>query len=152
MYRILLNGALVAESNWTPLAQAAWNRASRDRDTAQHGGSAELYKDGVCIARVQPETLLGHPWPDRSANEIDLRDVLKALLQLLRDDEWDAKEIADAMTAYGLPTTRSRIDALRGSTAGKRTEVTPAELTVLITAVLARYKSREALLQPTHAR
>lgn len=47
------------------------------------------------------------------------------------------------MTAHGLPTTRSRIDALRGSTQGKRTEVTAAELVVLLSSVLNEYKGDE---------
>lgn len=140
MYRVLLNGAVLTQTEWAPLAQAAWNRASRDRDSAQLGGSAELWKDGRLLSRVQPETLRGHRWPDHECPETDLRDALKALLQLLRDDEWTAKEIAEAMTEFGLPTTRARIDALRGSTQGKRTEVTAAEIVVLINAVLSAYK------------
>jgi hypothetical protein len=142
-YIIRLNGQAIADTEWPPLAQAAWNRASRDRDSAQHGGNAELRKDGTLLARVQPETGRGHAWPDAETPECDLRDVLKALLQLLRDDEWTTKEIAEAMTAFGLPTTRGRVDALRGSTQGKRTEVTAAELVVMIYSVLAAYKARD---------
>lgn len=139
-YEVRLNGQVVASTDWPPLAQAAWNRAARDRDSAQRGGVAELYVRGALVAAVQPETGRGAPWPDRESAECDPRDVFKALLQLLRDDGWDAKQIADAMTQAGLPTTRGRIDALRGSTAGKRTEVTAAELVVAINAVLTAYK------------
>ncbi len=71
-----------------------------------------------------------------------MRDILKAVLILLRDDGWDAREIAQAMSDAGLSTTRARIDALRGSTQGKRTEVIPAELVVLLYAVLSKYKTR----------
>ncbi len=140
-YVVKLNGAVVAQTDWPPLAQAAWNRAARDRDSAQHGGTAELWKGADLLARVRPHTLRGHPWPDADVPACDLRDVLKALLQLLRDDDWDAKGIAEAMTQYGLPTTRARIDALRGSSAGKRTEVTEAELVVMLGAILNAYKS-----------
>lgn len=139
-YRVLLNGAVICETDWPPMAQAAWHRVTRDRDAAQHGGAAVLERDGNVLARVQPETMRGHPWPDRDVPECALRDVLKAALQLLRDDGWDTREVADAMTAYGLPTTRARIDALRGSTPGKRTEVSAAELVTMLYAVLGEYK------------
>ncbi len=143
-YVITLNGHQIVETDWPPMAQAAWFRASRDRDSAQHGGTAECWKDGDLLARVQPEMLRGHRWPDRKSPECDLRDVFKSLLQLLRDDGWDAKTIADAMTEYGLPTTRARVDALRGSTSGKRAEVSPAEVVVLVYAVLNAYKASES--------
>lgn len=140
-YTIKLDGRVLAQTEWAPLAQAAWTRATRDRDAAQRGGAAELWVDNKRIAQVRPETGRGHRWPD--GPECDLRDVLKALLQLLRDDGWDVKEIAAAMTEYGLPTTRGRIDALRGSSAGHRSEVTAAELIVMINAVLDQYKKSD---------
>jgi len=141
MYTVKLNGQVLCHTDWAPRAQAAWNRVARDRDSAQKGGVAELWKGERLLARVQPQTLVGHPWPDREVPESDLRDVLKSLLLLLRDDGWDARAIADAMTTQGLPTTRGRIDALRGSTQGKRTEVTAAELVTLLDAVLSEYRS-----------
>ncbi|MCC4588775.1 hypothetical protein LL962_16980 [Xanthomonas sp. NCPPB 1067] len=142
MYTVKLNGQVLCHTDWPPRAQAAWIRASRDRDSAQRGGVAELWKGDRLLTRVQPETLVGHPWPDREVPESDLRDVLKVLLLLLRDDGWDTREIADAMTERGLPTTRARIDALRGSTQGKRTQVTAPELVTLIDAVLSHYKQQ----------
>ena len=45
-YRILLDDAPVGTSDWLPVAQAAWDRAARDRDAAQHGGEAVLLIDG----------------------------------------------------------------------------------------------------------
>ncbi|WP_155393704.1 hypothetical protein [Xanthomonas albilineans] len=140
VYTVKLNGEALCRTDWPPRAQAAWSRAGRDRDSAQRGGVAELWKGDQLLARVHPESLVGHPWPDRDVPEVGLRDVLKSLLLLLRDDGWDARAIANAMTERGLPTTRGRIDALRGSTQGKRTEVTAAELVTLIDAVLAQYK------------
>lgn len=141
MYRVILNDRLVCETDWPVMAQAAWNRATRDRDSAQHGGVAVLEKDGRVLARVQPETLRGHRWPDTSEPEANWHDVVKAFLLLLRDDNWSSKEVAEAMTSYGLPTSRARIDALRGSTPGKRTEVMPAEVVTMIHAVVNAYRS-----------
>jgi hypothetical protein len=141
-YTIKLDGELICETEWAPMAQAAWHRVSRERNAAQHGGHAELVKDGRVIAYGRPQLQAGIPWPE-SENTCDLRDVLKALLLLLRHDGWDARELADAMTALGLPTTRARIDALRGSTQGKRTEVTAAEIVVMLSAVLNEYKREE---------
>jgi hypothetical protein len=140
IYTIKFNGEVLAQTDWPPLAQAAWSRATRDYDNRRHGGSAELWKDNRLLARAEPGARDDHRWPDRDSPVCDLRDVLKALLQLLRDDSWDVKEIAEAMTDHGLPTTRSQIDALRGSSASRRRELIPAELVVLINAVLNQYK------------
>lgn len=138
-YRVYLDGALTCATEWQPMAEAAWNRATRHRD----GGLAELELDGRILASVEAGRGRSAGWPDQDTAACDLRDVLKNLLLLLRHDGWDAREIADAMTARGLPTTRARIDALRGSTPGKRTEVTPAELVVLISSILSEYKRTE---------
>lgn len=143
VYSIYLDEQLLCETDWPPMAQAAWNRVGRDRNAAQHGGQAVMKKDGRILACGRPQTLKGLPWPDPDFPESNLRDVVKALLLLLRHEGWDARKIAEAMTASGLPTTRARIDALRGSTQGKRTEVTASELVVLISAVLNDYKSNE---------
>ena len=141
-YLIRLNGDPVCETDWPPMAEAAWHRASRDRNTAQHGGHAELLKDGRVIASGLPQLKTGIPWP-ATEESCDLRSVLNTLLLLLRHDGWDAKELAAAMTERGLPTTRGQIDSLRGSTQGKRREVHPAELVVLLNAVLNEYKQTE---------
>ena len=129
-YRVSLNGALVCATDWPTMAEAAWNRACRDRDGAQHGWLAELEASGR-VERRRCQAGTAPPWPEPS----DLRDVLKALLGYLRLNGISAADIAAHMTAYGLPTTRARIDGLRGSTPGKRAEVTPAELVVLITSL-----------------
>jgi hypothetical protein len=142
-YTIKIDGRVFVETDWAPLAQAAWNRASRDRNMSRPGGSAQIWKNDVLLADIQPATLRGRRWPDRDTPECTLSDVVKALCQLLRSDDWNAAEIADAMTAYGLPTTRSRIDALRSSTQGKRTEVTEAEIVVMLNAVLSAAKLQE---------
>lgn len=138
-YAVYLGEKVVSETDWPPLAQAAWHRASRDWSAGTHGAQAELWIDGKLLRSVVPRSH-GHPWPE--GPECDLRDVLKALIQLLRDDEWDTTEIAEAMTTFGLPTSRSRIDALKGGDRARRAEVAPAELVVLINAVLSVYKTR----------
>jgi hypothetical protein len=141
-YRIYLNDELLCCTDWPPMAQAAWNRAARDRDAAQHGGQAILLKDGVGLARVRPQILHGHPWPDTAVPECELRDVLKAVLIVLRHAGVDAVALADSATAAGLPTTRARIDALRGTTPGKRTAVCAAEVMALLYAAIPLLKSR----------
>lgn len=145
VWRVSIGAEILCETTWPVIAQAAWGRASRHRNYAQHGGLAVLQKDGKVIASVQPRTREGHPWPDNSTPQPDWHDVVKQLVLLLKDDGWDAKEIAEAMTDLGLPTSRARIDALRGSTPGRRAAVQPAELVVLLQAVLAKYRqSNEA--------
>ena len=70
-YRILLDDAPVGTSDRLPVAQAAWDRATRHRDAAQHGGEAVLLIDGHVVAAVQPRTLDGHPWPEREDRVTD---------------------------------------------------------------------------------
>jgi len=140
VWKVFVGEDLLCSTDWAPIAQAAWCRASRHRDYAQHGGLAVLEKDGQILAKVRPKTLYGHPWPDPDAPLPGWHDVVKSICLLLRDDGWDAKEIADAMTELGLPTTRGRIDALRGSTKGKRAQVEPAEVVVMLQAVVRKYR------------
>ena len=135
-YRVVTNDQALVETEWSPLAQAAWHRATRD----ENAGRVELFRDGQMLARVMPERGRGHRWPD--GEECNLRDVLKTLLQLLRDDGWDAKELADRMTEHGLPTSRSRIEGMRGA-AGKRSTPSHAEIVVMLDAVLDSYKKAQ---------
>ncbi len=136
-YSIYLNGELVCETSWPPQAQTAWNRAGRDRDAAQNGGYAVILKDGVLLAKSRPKTKVGLPWPDRNTPESNWHDVVRQIVLLMRDDGMGPRDIADAMTQAGLSTTRARIDALRGSSKGSRTEVVPAELVVMLNALIA---------------
>lgn len=133
-YIIRLNGTVLVGTQWSPLAQAAWHRATRDQHA---GGVVELLKDGCSIAKHTIVGGRGAAWPEGDA--CGLREVVKAIFQLLRDDNWDAKSIAEAMSSFGLPTTRSRADALRGG-AGHPVELCPAEIVTLLYAVLAAYK------------
>lgn len=134
-YRIYLDDELICKTDWPPMAQAAWHRAARERNAAQNGCRAVFFKDGQCLADVQPRTQIGHPWPDQSA-ECDLRDIVKASLTLLRHAGVDVIDVADAMTKSGIPTTRSHIDAMRGSTPGKRAEVSVADVVCLLYAAI----------------
>lgn len=141
VWKVFIGDELLCSTRYAPIAQAAWSRASRHRDFSQHGGLVTLKKNGAVLSQVRPRTREGHPWPDRDTPLLDWHDVVRSLCLLLREDEWDAKEIAEAMTEMGLPTTRGRIDALRGSTKGKRAHVEPAELIVLLQAVVQKYRA-----------
>ena len=47
MYEVWLDDELICRDDWMPRAQAAWNRASRNRDAAQSGRSiVRLLRDG----------------------------------------------------------------------------------------------------------
>lgn len=134
MITIRHDGRMIAQTEWEPLAQAAWHRATRNQAA---GGTVELIRDGRVIATHSIVGGRGARWPD--GPECSLRDVVKALLQLLRDDDWDAKQIAAAMTEFGLPTSRARVDALRGAK-GHPAELSHAEIVVLLNSVLNEYK------------
>lgn len=134
IYVVLVDGREIVRTDWSPLAQAAWHRATHDQDA---GGFVELLRDGHRIASARVTSGHGQPWPDGKA--CDLRDISRALFLLLRDDEWDLKEIAAAMTDFGLPTSRSRLEAMRGA-AGRSAVVAEAEIVTLLYSVLRRYK------------
>lgn len=129
-YIIKHNGTALAEADWPPLAQAAWHRATRDQNA---GGVVEIVRDGCVIATHRIVSRRGARWPD--GQECGLRDVVKAVFQLLRDFDMDARSIAEAMTAYGLPTSRARVDALRGAK-GHSAELSHAEIVTMIYAVI----------------
>jgi hypothetical protein len=141
-YRIYLDEELLCKTDWPPMAQAAWHRASRDRDAAQHGGEAVIIKDGLELARVQPRTGVGHAWPDRDVGAADMHDVVKTMLTMLRHAGIDAPALAQSCSNAGLPMTRARIDALRGSTPGKRTAVCEAEIVCLLSAAIPLLKKQ----------
>lgn len=137
-YVVRHNGEVIATSSWTPLAEAAWHRATRDQAA---GGLVELLRDGRTIATHRVVGGRGAAWPDGPAS--DMRTVVKAVIQLLRSDDWDARQIAEAMTKYGLRTSRARIDGMRGS-AGRSVDVCAAEIATMLYAVTNEYKQSEA--------
>lgn len=139
-YRIFLDDSPVGMTNWLPVAQAAWDRAARHRDAAQHGGEAVLLVDGEIVASVQPRTLDGHPWPVRGDPLVDMRDVAKAVLTLARTVGVDAQALAQAMGGNGLPTTTSRLKSISTTEQGRRTHVAAAEVVVMCYAAISAIK------------
>ena len=131
-------GTDAVRTDWEPLAQAAWHRATRD---ASNPKRVALYHNGALVTTAVPHAGQHTPWP--LGPECSWSDVTAAVFQLLRDDEWDTRELAATMTAYGLPTSRARLDGLRGS-AGRRLTAAPAEIVVMLYAVIDRYKTDRA--------
>ena len=136
-YRILLDDATVGAADWLPIAQAAWDRATRHRDAAQHGGEAVLLIDGRVVASVQPRTLEGYPWPVRDDHVTDLRDVVKAVLALARAAGVSPQMLAQAMGDNGLPTTAARLKNISTMEQGRRSATSPAELVAMCYAAIA---------------
>ena len=141
-YRILLDDAPVGTSDRLPVAQAAWDRATRHRDAAQHGGEAVLLIDGHVVAAVQPRTLDGHPWPVREDRVTDLRDVAKAVIALARAAGVDAHALAQAMGDNGLPTTAARLKNISTMEQGRRSATSAAELVAMCYAAIAVLNSK----------
>ena len=136
-YRILLDDAQVGSSDWLPVAQAAWDRATRHRDAAQHGGEAVLLIDGHVVAAVQPRTLDGHPWPVQEDRVTDLRDVAKAVIAMARAAGVSPQMLAQAMGDNGLPTTAARLKNISTMEQGRRSATSPAELVAVCYAAIA---------------
>jgi hypothetical protein len=65
-----------------------------------------------------------------------MHDVVKTLMTMLRHAGIDAVALAQSCSETGLPMTRARIDALRGSTPSKRTAVCEAEIVCLLSAAI----------------
>ena len=82
-FRIYLDDELQCATTSPVLAQAAWNRASRDARVAEKGGSVRAYEGEVTVAEMRPEPRVGHPWPDGRDHQADLRDVWDSLLRVL---------------------------------------------------------------------
>lgn len=141
-YRIFIDEEPVGASDWLPLAQAAWDRASRDRHAAQHGGDAVLVIDGRIVASVKPRTRDGHPWPAHDDHIVDLRDVAKAVQQLARIAGVPAERLAQELTDMGLPTAPARLKSIETSEAGRRTSVSAAEIVTLCYAAIGVIKDR----------
>lgn len=143
-YRILLDDAPVGATDWLPIAQAAWDRATRHRDAAQHGGEAVLLIDGRVVASVQPRTLDATPWPVPSDHVTDLRDAAKAVLMLARTAGVSPQMLAQAMGDNGLPTTAARLKNISTMEQGRRSATSPAELVAMCYAAVAAIKNKSA--------
>lgn len=141
-YRILLDDAPAGSTDWLPVAQAAWDRASRHRDAAQHAGEAVLLIDGRVVAAVQPRTRDGHPWPVPEDHVTDMRDVAKAVQQLARVAGVSAATLADQLTSMGLPTSPARLKSIESQEATRRAHPSAAEIVALCYGAIGVLKGR----------
>ena len=141
-YRVLLDDAPVGMTDWLPIAQAAWDRAARDRDAAHHGGEAVLMIDGRVVASVRPRTLVGHPWPVREDSVEDLRGAAKAVLALTKAAGVSPQMLAQAMSDNGLPTTPARLKNISTTEHGRRSATSPAEIVAMCYAGVSVIKNR----------
>lgn len=141
-YRIYFeNGDKAVATDWTPRAQAAWFRLTHDKQGAIDGGEAVLEKDGITIARADVKTGRAMPWPDKREREIDINDVAASLTMLCKHAGIKLTDLAQEMTDAGLPTSRSRLETIKGT--GTRIAGTcPAELVTLIDAAVAILRRR----------
>ena len=127
-------------TDWLPVAQAAWHRATRDRDAAQRGGEAVLLIDGQSVAAAPVRRSEGHPWPVRGDHQDSPRDVALAILMLARMAGVPPQDLAEEMTRLGLPTTRSRLKSISTTEIGRRSAVSESELIVMCHAAAALLK------------
>lgn len=137
-FRIYLDDELQCATTSPTLAQAAWNRASRDARVAEKGGSVRAYEGEVTVAEMHPEPRVGHPWPDGRDRQPDLRDVWDSLLRVLRQQGLDDQAMSDALSRFGLATTS--VENSVQDELGGRTLPTAAELVVLLDAI---YQDRQ---------
>lgn len=137
-FRIYLDDELQCATTSPVLAQAAWNRASRDARVAEKGGSVRAYEGEVTVAEMRPEPRVGHPWPDGRDHQADLRDVWDSLLRVLEQQGLDDQALTGALNRFGLNT--GSVKASVQDELGGRTVPTAAELVVLLDAV---YQDRQ---------
>ena len=137
-FRIYLDDQLLCATTSPVLAQAAWNRASRDARVAEKGGSVRAYEGEVTVAEMRPEPRVGHPWPDGRDHQPDLRDVWDSLLRVFRQQGLDDQALTDALNRFGLTT--ASVEASVQDQLDGRTVPTAAELVVLLDAV---YQDRQ---------
>lgn len=142
LYTVRLNGEIVCTADWSATAVAAWDRAARNRNAAQHDGTAELEIDGEVVARVRPQMISGHQWPGQDDEVPDIRDVAAAVIQLARKAGVPPQSLAESMTEMGLSTTRSRLKSVSTIEPERRSNVTPAEIIVMCYAAMRQiYKN-----------
>lgn len=142
-FKIFLDGKLICATDWPPMAQAAWSRVSRDRNSAQRDGQAVLEIDGKVVVDDYPTTLRGLPWPQSAGEEINARHAAGAIMQLARIAGVSQDELSDEMTASGLPTNPARLKSMSTMQDGRRTFVSHAELVVICYAAIGAIKSRQ---------
>lgn len=113
------HGGLVCKTDWPPMAEAAWSRASRDT----FGGYARctLSVDGRERAAGN-STQSGLRWP-ANFDAVGVPELYKATLLLARQLNIDAAELAVVATQKGLPLSRANIDDGRRGKGGCMAEV-----------------------------
>lgn len=131
---VRVDGNKVVDSDWQPIAEAAWHRATRDQYA---GGEVELLRDGEIVAAHKVTRGRGASWP--LGDPCGLQHIVKQIVLLLREDGWDARKIAEAMTRAGLATSRARVEAMRGSS-GRAIEMCPAEIVTLLHSITREYR------------
>lgn len=140
-YLLHLDGQLVVQSAWLPMAVAGWERYSRDLIAAQHGGELVLSKDGIELARVRPSSSKhGFAWPDSNTDAPDLADLAAGVQQLARAAGVGVTDLAQEMTTAGLATSRSRLERIKSRDPAKNANTSPAELVVMCHAAVTSIK------------
>ena len=139
-YRIYINDELFVRATWPPIAVAGWHRAVRDTAAGREGGSAVLLKDGREIAATRNDSFRGDQWPD--GDEPGLNDAAGAILLLARAAGIGQRELADAMTESGLPTTRGRLDSIRSKPGPGRSQTSAAELVAMCYAAVGKLRDK----------
>jgi hypothetical protein len=141
-WRIYQGNTLYCQTDWAPMAVAAWDRAARDTNNDDERREVVLERDGQLLERVLPRRA-GHPWPDSSTTVPELGDVAAAILQLARAAGIDATALADQMTRRGLPTARSRLDRIRTISRDNSAHTSSAELMAMCYAAVGILRSNE---------
>lgn len=113
------HGGLVCKTDWQPMAEAAWNRASRDT----FGGYARctLSVDGREVAAGN-STQNGLRWP-ANLDTVGVPELYKAALLLAQQLGVGAAELAEVAAQKGLPLSRANIDDGRRGKGGSMAEV-----------------------------
>lgn len=137
-----MNDELVANTDWLPVAAAAWHRATRDTGAGRAGGDVLLQKDGRTLVATRNDKYRGESWPD--GREPDMNDLAAAMQLLARAAGVDVKALAESMTNLGLPTTRARLDSIRARKREDQSKTSPAELIVMCYAAVGDIKRRES--------
>lgn len=117
-------------TDWLPMAEAAWNRASKD--TLGGYSPFSLSVDGREVARStsRPE---GSPWP-RQYPAVTLANLYKATALLAHQLDIDRIEIAETMSKMGLTMSPANIKEAERGKGGSMAELV-VEIHALITII-----------------
>lgn len=129
------HGGLVSQTDWAPIAEAAWHRATRDT----HGGYARctLSIDGRQVAAGNC-TAPGLRWPQQLPT-VGTAELYKAVLLVAHQLGIGPVELADIATQKCLPLSRANIDDGRRGKGGSLPEIC-----VLLYCIVHAIKSSDA--------